>query len=41
MKADEKESEMRRFVEKKTQIMVSTTVIEVGVKCSECHCHDH
>ncbi|MEP6648158.1 MAG: ATP-dependent DNA helicase RecG, partial [Saprospiraceae bacterium] len=31
MKADVKEEEMRRFVEKKTQIMVSTTVIEVGV----------
>ncbi|HUR30052.1 MAG TPA: ATP-dependent DNA helicase RecG [Saprospiraceae bacterium] len=31
MKADVKEMEMRRFVEGKTQIMVSTTVIEVGV----------
>lgn len=31
MKADVKEEEMRRFVEMKTQIMVSTTVIEVGV----------
>ncbi|MFZ1675749.1 MAG: ATP-dependent DNA helicase RecG, partial [Saprospiraceae bacterium] len=31
MKADVKEEEMRRFIEKKTQIMVSTTVIEVGV----------
>ncbi|MBK9981669.1 MAG: ATP-dependent DNA helicase RecG [Saprospiraceae bacterium] len=31
MKADVKDAEMRRFVEKKTQIMVSTTVIEVGV----------
>ncbi len=31
MKADEKEFEMRRFLERKTQIMVATTVIEVGV----------
>ncbi|MDP2722669.1 MAG: ATP-dependent DNA helicase RecG [Bacteroidales bacterium] len=31
MKADEKEFEMKRFVEGKTDIMVSTTVIEVGV----------
>ena len=31
MKAEEKEMEMKRFVEHKTQIMVSTTVIEVGV----------
>jgi ATP-dependent DNA helicase RecG len=31
LKAAEKESEMRRFLEKKTQIMVATTVIEVGV----------
>lgn len=31
MKADEKESEMKRFLEGKTNIMVATTVIEVGV----------
>lgn len=31
LKAGEKESEMKRFVEKKTHIMVATTVIEVGV----------
>lgn len=31
LKASEKESEMQRFLEKKTQIMVATTVIEVGV----------
>ncbi|WP_449404001.1 DUF559 domain-containing protein [Flavobacterium amnicola] len=31
MKPDEKESEMRRFSEGKTNIMVATTVIEVGV----------
>ena len=31
LKNHEKESEMKRFVEKKTQIMVATTVIEVGV----------
>ncbi len=31
MKADVKEAEMRRFIEMKTQLMVSTTVIEVGV----------
>ena len=31
MKAEDKDEEMRRFVEHKTQIMVSTTVIEVGV----------
>ncbi len=31
MKAEDKEFEMRRFVEGKTDIMVSTTVIEVGV----------
>lgn len=31
MKADEKEAEMQKFVEGKTQIMVATTVIEVGV----------
>lgn len=31
LKPAEKESEMRRFLEKKTQIMVATTVIEVGV----------
>ena len=31
MKADVKDQEMQKFVEKKTQIMVSTTVIEVGV----------
>lgn len=31
MKPADKEAEMQRFVEKKTQIMVATTVIEVGV----------
>jgi len=31
LKPAEKESEMQRFLEKKTQIMVATTVIEVGV----------
>ncbi len=31
MKADAKEYEMQRFVKKETQIMVATTVIEVGV----------
>ena len=31
MKKDAKEMEMKRFVEGKTQIMVATTVIEVGV----------
>jgi ATP-dependent DNA helicase RecG len=31
MKAEDKEAEMKRFVDRKTQIMVSTTVIEVGV----------
>lgn len=31
LKAIEKENEMKRFLEKKTQIMVATTVIEVGV----------
>jgi len=31
LKPDEKEAEMKRFVEGKTDIMVSTTVIEVGV----------
>ncbi len=31
MKPEDKDYEMQRFIEKKTQIMVSTTVIEVGV----------
>ena len=31
MKPDEKDFEMKRFVQKQTQIMVATTVIEVGV----------
>jgi ATP-dependent DNA helicase RecG len=31
MKPDQKDFEMKRFIEKKTQIMVATTVIEVGV----------
>jgi len=31
MKPEEKEAEMQKFVEQKTQIMVATTVIEVGV----------
>lgn len=31
MKAEDKDFEMRRFLDKKTQIMVATTVIEVGV----------
>lgn len=31
MKAQDKDAEMQRFVEGKTQIMVATTVIEVGV----------
>ncbi len=30
MKAEDKEAEMQRFLNKKTQIMVATTVIEVG-----------
>ncbi len=34
MKAEDKDLEMRRFVEGKTDIMVSTTVIEVGVDVS-------
>jgi len=31
MKSDDKDFEMERFLQKKTQIMVATTVIEVGV----------
>ncbi len=31
MKAAEKDAEMQRFIEKETQILVATTVIEVGV----------
>lgn len=31
LKAEDKEFEMKRFLEKKTQIMVATTVIEVGL----------
>ncbi|MFC2099200.1 ATP-dependent DNA helicase RecG, partial [Bacteroidota bacterium] len=31
LKTEEKDFEMKRFLEKKTQIMVATTVIEVGV----------
>lgn len=31
MKSPDKEFELRRFIEKKTQILVATTVIEVGV----------
>jgi len=31
MKPEDKDFEMKRFIDKKTQIMVSTTVIEVGV----------
>jgi len=31
MKADEKEFEMQRFIRKETQILLSTTVIEVGI----------
>ncbi|WP_310392882.1 ATP-dependent DNA helicase RecG [Hymenobacter sp.] len=31
MKADEKDYEMQRFIKRETQIMVATTVIEVGV----------
>ncbi len=31
MKADQKETNMQRFVTNDSQIMVSTTVIEVGV----------
>ncbi|MBD2768774.1 ATP-dependent DNA helicase RecG [Hymenobacter sp. BT664] len=31
MKAEEKEYEMQRFIKRETQIMVATTVIEVGV----------
>lgn len=31
MKTEDKDYEMKRFIEKETQIMVSTTVIEVGV----------
>jgi ATP-dependent DNA helicase RecG len=31
MKSDEKDYEMQRFINKQTQIMVATTVIEVGV----------
>jgi len=34
LKAGEKDYEMKRFLEKKTQIMVATTVIEVGVDIS-------
>ena len=34
MKPDDKDFEMNRFVEGKTDIMVSTTVIEVGVDVS-------
>ena len=31
MKAAEKDAEMQRFIDKETQILVATTVIEVGV----------
>jgi ATP-dependent DNA helicase RecG len=31
MKAEDRDFEMKQFIEKKTQIMVATTVIEVGV----------
>ena len=31
MKATEKDAEMQRFIDKETQILVATTVIEVGV----------
>jgi ATP-dependent DNA helicase RecG len=31
MKAEDRDFEMKKFIEKKTQIMVATTVIEVGV----------
>ena len=36
MKAIDKEYEMQRFVKGETQIMVATTVIEVGVNVSKC-----
>ena len=31
MKSEDKDLEMQRFLKKQTQIMVATTVIEVGV----------
>ena len=36
MKPAEKDAEMQRFVSGETQIMVATTVIEVGGECPEC-----
>jgi len=35
MKQQQKDAEMKRFIEKETQILVSTTVIEVGVDVPE------
>jgi len=41
MKAADKQFEMNRFIKGETQIMVATTVIEVGVNIPNALSNDH
>ncbi len=41
MKSAEKDEQMQLFISGQAQIMVATTVIEVGIECAQCFRDDY